>query len=54
MSHPRDLRGIELTVGKIEMVNSLFFKFREKAIPLLELKYKKELEKITQFYKRKE
>ena len=53
MPSPRNLRSIELEIAKIEMVNTLFFKFGDVAEPVLKLKYEKELIKIIYLYKHK-
>ena len=45
------LGGIESQIGKIELANTLYFKFKEKAKELLKSMYEYELIKIIKFYK---
>jgi len=51
MEPPRALREIELKIGEIETVNSLFFKFHGKSEKILRESYPRELEKIIEFYR---
>ena len=51
MPEPHNLGEIETQIGRVELVNTLFFKFSDEAQKLLRPKYEQELEKIVESYK---
>jgi hypothetical protein len=52
-SQKHKLGKIESQIGKIELVNTMLTKFQEEAECILHSKYKKELEKVKNFYNNK-
>lgn len=50
MRHPYSLNDIAKNMGRIELVNSLFWKFKKKSFGALSEKYGPELEKIRKMY----
>ncbi|MEK6983826.1 MAG: hypothetical protein AABX33_04600 [Nanoarchaeota archaeon] len=51
LAPPRELEGVEKAIGRMELVNTLFFKFRQDIHDLLRKNYGPELEKIKEFYR---
>ena len=47
---PFDLQGIERQIAELELVNALFFKFGEKAVPMLRREYPEQTERVKKFY----
>ncbi len=51
MKAPHNLDNIEKQIGRIELVNTLYYKFGEECKKILSPKYSMELRKIINFYK---